>query len=112
MSTRSKPFTCFGRAADWVKGVLEYLADHRALRRLWSKGLYAYADWDGVHEAAARLETNAEVFDLEERVGAHYRPRSLGSSASRSASPMRSKPITAMTMATPGKIARNGAVCR
>ena len=67
---------------------------------------------DRVDEAALRLEADAEVLDLEERRLAHDRPRSFGSSASRRPSPMRLKPITAITMQIPGKIARNGAVCR
>ncbi len=57
-------------------------------------------------------EAIEEHLDLEERRLAHDLPRSFGSSASRSPSPMRLKPMTAMTMQIPGKIARNGAVCR
>ena len=70
---------------------------------------------DAVHrvdEAAARPEADAQVVDREQRRLAHVRPRSFGSIASRMASPMRLNPITAMTIAMPGKIARNGAVCR
>ena len=59
-----------------------------------------------------RLEADAEIVDLEKRAVAHVRPRSFGSRASRRPSPIRLKPITAITIATPGKIARNGAVCR
>ena len=69
-----------------------------------------------LQQARARLglplEGEDEVVDLEQRSVAHQRPRSFGSSASRSPSPIRLNPITAMTMQIPGKIARNGAVCR
>ena len=70
---------------------------------------------DAVHrvdEAAARPEADAQVVDREQRRLAHVRPRSFGSIASRMASPMRLNPITAITIAMPGKTARNGAVCR
>src|SRR4029078_10578781 len=67
---------------------------------------------DRVHEPPARPEAHPQVFDGEKRRIAHVRPRSFGSSVSRKASPIKLNPITAITIAMPGKIARNGAVCR
>ena len=64
---------------------------------------------DGIDGAAARPELDVEVLDGEERLaGGLHRPRSLGSSASRSASPIRLKPRTTSTMARPGAMARCG----
>ena len=64
-----------------------------------------------VHGSSACPESHREVLDVEQR-SCHARPRSFGSSASRRPSPIRLKPMTTMTMARPGKTARNGAVCR
>ena len=68
---------------------------------------------DRVDDAAARPEAHLEAVDLEQRrARRHARPRSFGSSASRRPSPIRLNPSTDSTIATPGKMARNGAVCR
>ena len=64
---------------------------------------------DGVDGSPARPELDVEVLDREERLAAGlHRERSLGSSASRSPSPMRLKPSTVSTIAIPGTIARWG----
>src|SRR6185312_15694532 len=67
---------------------------------------------DRVHGPTRRPELDGEILDAEQRVGHQMRPRSLGSRASRSPSPIRLNPSTESTIATPGKTARNGAVCR
>src|SRR5918992_1564053 len=68
---------------------------------------------DRVDQAAPRPELDVEILDRQERLARHQpRPRSLGSSASRSPSPIRLKPSTEITIATPGMSARKGAVCR
>src|SRR6185436_11673092 len=67
---------------------------------------------DRVHEPPARPEAHPQVLDGKKGRAAHVRPRNFGSSVSRKASPIRLNPITAITIAIPGKIARNGAVCR
>ena len=65
---------------------------------------------DGVDGAAARPELDAQV--LDSRAAARARsagPCSFGSRASRRPSPIRLKPSTEITIATPGKTASNGA---
>ena len=65
---------------------------------------------DGVDRAALGPELDPQV--LDRRAAAHVaRPRSFGSSASRRPSPIRLKPSTEKTIATPGMIASHGAVC-
>src|SRR5436190_15564057 len=68
---------------------------------------------DGVDGAAVGAELDAQPLDLEEEVRRHQiRPRSLGSRASRRASPIRLKPRAEMTIAMPGMIASHGATWR
>src|SRR4051812_22320398 len=64
---------------------------------------------DRIDRPALCPELHLQVVDREQ---AHIRPRSFGSSASRSASPIRLNPSAETTIAQPGMIARNGADCR
>ena len=66
---------------------------------------------DGVDDPATRPEADLEVLDGEQRL-THALPRNLGSSASRSPSPIRLNPSTEITIAIPGISARWGAVWR
>ena len=61
--------------------------------------------------AAARV-SSSDASALFEALNLPVRPRSFGSSASRRPSPIRLKPSTRSTMATPGMIARKGALWR
>src|SRR5439155_1116091 len=67
---------------------------------------------DGVHDPTARPELDAQVLHRQQGLSVQTLPRSFGSSASRSASPIRLKPSTVITIAMPGKIASRGCADR